>query len=69
MLEARFAKVSTVYWHKPGRGHGYYATEDQVEELWMCRRGRYATTTIFFSNSLSSGVIIRLLLDLAHPLL
>jgi N6-adenosine-specific RNA methylase IME4 len=36
-----FVKVSSFYWHKPGRGHGYYATEDQIEELWMCRRGRY----------------------------
>jgi N6-adenosine-specific RNA methylase IME4 len=42
LVEAwRFRKVSTFYWHKPGHGHGYYSTEDQVEELWVCRRGQY----------------------------
>jgi N6-adenosine-specific RNA methylase IME4 len=37
-----FVRVSCFYWHKIGaRGHGYYSVENQVEELWMCRRGRY----------------------------
>jgi N6-adenosine-specific RNA methylase IME4 len=41
-----FTKVSAHYWQKldkqgrPGaRGHGYWSTEGQVEELWVCRRG------------------------------
>jgi N6-adenosine-specific RNA methylase IME4 len=42
-----FRKASSHYWHKldkhgeaGARGHGHWSTEDQVEELWVCRRGK-----------------------------
>lgn len=35
-----FTYKTTYYWHKPGRGHGYWSCEDQVEELLVGTRGR-----------------------------
>src|SRR5215469_9325526 len=35
-----FAYKTTYYWHKPGRGHGYWSCEDQIEELLVGTRGR-----------------------------
>jgi N6-adenosine-specific RNA methylase IME4 len=35
-----FVYKTTYYWHKPGRGHGYWSCLDQVEELLVGVRGR-----------------------------
>jgi N6-adenosine-specific RNA methylase IME4 len=35
-----FTYKSTYYWHKPGRGTGYWSCEDQVDELLVGTRGR-----------------------------
>jgi N6-adenosine-specific RNA methylase IME4 len=35
-----FTYKTTYYWHKPGRGHGYWSCEDQIEELLVGTRGR-----------------------------
>jgi N6-adenosine-specific RNA methylase IME4 len=35
-----FTYKTTYYWHKPGRGHGYWSCVDQVEELLVGTRGR-----------------------------
>jgi N6-adenosine-specific RNA methylase IME4 len=35
-----FTYKTTYYWHKPGRGHGYWSCLEQVEELLVGTRGR-----------------------------
>ncbi len=35
-----FTYKSAYLWHKPGRGHGYWSCEEQVEELLVGTRGR-----------------------------
>jgi len=35
-----FTYKTTYYWHNPGRGHGYWSCEEQIEELLVGTRGR-----------------------------
>jgi N6-adenosine-specific RNA methylase IME4 len=39
MASWKFTYKTTFYWHKPGRGHGYWSCDDQVEELLVGTRG------------------------------
>jgi N6-adenosine-specific RNA methylase IME4 len=41
-----FAYKSTYYWHKRGRGHGYWSCEEQVEELLVGARGNVPAPTM-----------------------
>jgi N6-adenosine-specific RNA methylase IME4 len=40
MVAWGFTYKTTYFWHKPGRGHGYWSCEEQVEELLVGTRGR-----------------------------